>query len=305
MRRYFFVAFFFVCAMFLSEGSAHAQLSCSPGNYSTSIFDLCSPCPSGSFCTGGTAQPQTCPAGNFCPVGSAIPQSCPGGLFCPTGSAAAIVCPAGSYCPSGSAAPTVCQAGHVLSGRCVCEPVPCRVLLVPRNRRAATFALSGISARPVQRLRNGQPRPLRSHGWSQLANAMCLVGFFAPNAGAIACTPAPAGSFVGTTGAIAAQQCPAGLFSNVTGAASSGLPGGQLFNERPDDAYYTCAPGSFAANEAQSSCACAAGRVSGSGRRGRVLSPAHPVSPARGQRAVHDDRPRRAGAIRANRMRIA
>ena len=106
MRRYWFVAFSFVCAMFLSEGSAHAQQSCSPGSYSTPFFEVCSPCPSGSFCTGGTAQPLTCPAGNFCPFGSASPQICPDGLYCPTGSAAAIVCPAGSFCPSGSSAPT-------------------------------------------------------------------------------------------------------------------------------------------------------------------------------------------------------
>ena len=85
---------------------------------------VCSACPAGSICAGGTALPSPCapgrvctlgtgsdggsicPAGSYCPGGSTAPVMCPGGVYCPAGSAAAnLTCPRGAFCPPGSPAP--------------------------------------------------------------------------------------------------------------------------------------------------------------------------------------------------------
>ena len=58
----------------------------------------CSPCPVGSFCTGGFAQPVLCPVGLFCPANASQPAPCESGWETRQAGAAAADC---NFCAAG------------------------------------------------------------------------------------------------------------------------------------------------------------------------------------------------------------
>ena len=79
-------------------------------------MDACMPCPAGSWCAGGSTQPQQCSRGTFCPANASRPIECAAGRFGSTpgltNASCSGVCTLGHFCEAASSIPQPCPSGR-------------------------------------------------------------------------------------------------------------------------------------------------------------------------------------------------
>ena len=147
-------------------------------------MDACMPCPEGSWCAGGSTQPQRCSRGTYCPANASKPTDCVAGRYGSepglTDAHCSGVCSRGHYCEAGSSTPLPCVAGRyhdaaldVLLAESDCVPCP-----------PGASCPAGAS----------QPSP-------------CAPGSVAPNTSAAVCTRCEAGTFQSAEQATACEVC--------------------------------------------------------------------------------------------------
>jgi hypothetical protein len=99
----------------------------------SSLYGLCSPCPSGNVCLGGSALASTCGTGKV-PNGGATACDWDGTTVCAAGTyinpvtspavSYCTACPARSTCAGGSAAPVACASGQYANGAATACVIP-------------------------------------------------------------------------------------------------------------------------------------------------------------------------------------
>ena len=147
-------------------------------------MDACMPCPAGSWCAGGSTQPQPCSRGTYCPANVSVSTDCPAGRFGEelklTDANCSGICTRGHYCEEGSSTPLPCEAGRyhdstleVLLSKEDC--IPCE----------PGFSCPAGAAQP-----DG-----------------CAPGSFAPNASSATCDRCPAGTYQSDEQATACEVC--------------------------------------------------------------------------------------------------
>jgi len=205
---------------------------CAPGTYGFGLItnqSQCLPCPTGSYCNGGTVI--ECPAGTYCPPRAAGPTPCPAGLY---GSDAGLstaacngLCQAGYYCNAGSTTSTqqVCEAGYFCPtgtySTCPTGTASCPTgagTQLPQLCPAGTYCPKGSS---IATKCPGGTYNNTSGATSSSACISCPVGYYCPE-GSLQPISCLAGTYSIYQNAITkntCQYCRAGTYSN--NAASS------------------------------------------------------------------------------------
>lgn len=172
----------------------------------------CVTCPSGKFCTGGTAAPSgACDAGYFCLLGNNVSAPtdsvCPKGHYCPRGCGVPVPCPLGRYNPSsqsGDLAACLPCPGGVYCGRTGLDAV--------QGSCDTGYYCNGSDTVPRpsgKRCKRGQKCPRGSS-----APTDCPTGSYQCSVAQGDCMPCPRGYYcpLGSTGFVPNQDCPAGFY---------------------------------------------------------------------------------------------
>eukprot|EP01135_Chromosphaera_perkinsii_P005913 Nk52_evm8s371 gene=Nk52_evmTU8s371 len=286
--------FYVICCLFIllntlnsfSEGAT----TCNPGTFLSNAN--CEQCPSGHYCTGGTAGKTPCPAGHFnSNLGSqtlSACQACINGQYSGAGSTSCTQCPAGSKCVSPSSSPTPCSGAgeYSLIGASACLQCP-KGFMCPQPFNAPIACAKGTYASTLGSTgcvtcESGRECPTREAsvqcgaGKYSIGNAetcsTCNPGTYS-SAGASECTPCPGGHSCAnpanaptpcTAGSVAAKgsascsACSAGSAPNVAKSACTTCPAGTQCSD-PSITPVACSPGTWSASGASTCLSCPAG----------------------------------------------
>ena len=224
-------------------------------------------CPTGSYCTAGTQQPQNCTRGHWCPVGAPSPIPCSTGTYNPeegSGSeSACLVCSSGTYCLPGSAEEAQCapgtyndQEGQVRCTNCAAGTfqgsygaTACEACTAGNFCPTASFAerpcLPGTYSDRLS-LRSADECdvcPLGSScGTGSTHPTPCAPATFASVEGSPVCPKCAAGSFQHAIGQSACKVCKPGYYCEEGATTEVPCPGGTSSNVTGATSIDVCTP---------------------------------------------------------------